>query len=104
MSRCECGFEAKSGAGLAAHRRHCDSERPAGVSGAVGRGERATLAAQAVVLARAIDVCESDRELPALSRELRLLMERLDALSDVAGVAVDPVDELTARRKHRRGA
>lgn len=42
------------------------------------------------------------REVPALSRELRMIIDELDRLG--AGVGGDSVDDLAARRARRRAA
>ncbi len=50
----------------------------------------------------AIAACESARDLPALSREYRLLCAEIDALQPRA--EVDGVDEITRRRAAKRAA
>lgn len=70
------------------------------VSGDVG-DRLGTLRAQAERLALAMDSTDSVRDLPSLSRELRLTLEQIAELSDDRG-AEDGVDELRARREARR--
>lgn len=53
----------------------------------------------AVKLARQLDEAAT-RDAPIVSRELRIIMAEIRA--DSAAVAVDPVDELRAKRRDRR--
>lgn len=103
--RCHCGFEAKSGAGLAAHRRACRDEpavETVSVAGSV-EDQVSALRATARTLAVALDRSESPRDLPALARELRATLERIEVLSEDVGQD-DRVDELAALRRMRKSA
>ena len=51
-------------------------------------------------LAREIDACESSRDLPALSRQLVMVMRELHELAPPAA-EVDEVDEIAQRRAAR---
>lgn len=66
-------------------------------------GDRlATLRALRDKLAAEIDTCESGRDLAALSRQLTLVLGEIADLSPTA--EVDVVDEIAARRNHRRAS
>jgi hypothetical protein len=103
----DCGFEAKNGTGLAAHRRakHPVSDGPVSAVAAVRRrlGSRSgePLGVAALMLATAMDDTSSVRDLPALSRELRTV---LDVLGLDVDVEANSVDDLAARRAARRAA
>lgn len=64
-------------------------------------GLPAVLAAQARVLAMALMDCDH-KETAALSRELRQVMGALMAATGGQGKATSAVDQLAARRLHRR--
>lgn len=110
MRVCGCGFEAKSPAGLAAHRRAC-REKPDASSGLVLEAVRSQLPdgvtpglrASALRLAAAMDESESVRDLPALARELRATLQQI-AESGQDESEADGVDDLAARREARRAA
>lgn len=110
MKACaECGFEARTGAGLASHRRarHTDGP-PSGLTvvAALERDLRAVVGSEALksaarTLAAAIDGGASGRDLPSLSRELRLVLDRL-GVGDQEEPEQDGVDELARKRAARR--
>jgi hypothetical protein len=72
----------------------------AALSAAVADG---ALAQQALTLAQALDAGMAPRDAVAVSRELRVSMERLAAVSPERAEG-DPIDELTARREARLAA
>lgn len=104
---CDCGFEAKSGAGLAAHRRACsEGSSPASVLDAVKRDLEGcdgpeSLRASALMLAETMDRTSSPRYLPALSKELR---EVLDGLLTEVEEQRSGLDELSRKRAARGSA
>lgn len=64
-------------------------------------GDRvAALRALRGALSREIDACESSRDLPALSRQLVMVMRELHELAPPAA-EVDEVDEIAQRRAAR---
>lgn len=71
------------------------------VSGALGDRKRA-LTALSTVLAAQIDVCESSRDLAALSGRLQAVLLELDQLD--ATKKEGDVDDLASRRAARRAA
>jgi hypothetical protein len=102
----ECGasFEAK---GNAKRCPLCRRGRPSILAAveaqlaALGK-EAAPLGATAVVLAARLDAgADPGSAMAAMSKELRTIMTEL---TRTATIAADPVDELLARRKARRGA
>gem|GEM_PF-5253818 len=108
MPRCDCGFDAKSNAGLAAHRRARHPVPASGIEAAVRRDLAGVsgsegLQAAAIALGAKLDETTSARDFPALAAELR------QTLSDL-GVAVkeeatsDVVDQLASRRDARIAA
>lgn len=108
MTACDCGFAAKSPAGLAAHRRACTFEPVEPVESVLtqvrrdlAQHPRSGLKATACAIARAIDETTSPRELPALSKELRAVLAALGVDQAQDEPEVSGVDELTKRRNSR---
>lgn len=104
--RCgECGFEAKTKAGLSAHQRsrHPTREPRMGVHGAVMSGNRIeVLRALQRRLARDLDSQDLEsRDLAPLSRQLAAVTRELN---EVAPKEHSVVDDLAARRSRRRAA
>ncbi|MFJ8931557.1 hypothetical protein ACIRLA_33740 [Streptomyces sp. NPDC102364] len=62
------------------------------------------LVAIALELARQLDECEATTSADVVARELRATMLELWKVAPVRAAAADSVNELTARRKKRRGA
>lgn len=101
---CGAGFEAK---GNAKRCLLCRRGRPSVLAAveaqlaALGK-EAVPLGAAAVVLAARLDAgADPGSAMAAMSKELRTIMTEL---ARTAAVVKDPVDELLARRKARRGA
>lgn len=64
-------------------------------------GRLVTLRAVRDVLATAVDMCESDRDLPGLTRQLVDVLRQIDELDPPVSVEVDEVDEIAQRRAAR---
>jgi hypothetical protein len=102
----DCGFEAKSGAGLDRHRTAKHPRVEGGpVEQAVRRDLRAVVGAEglkasAVKLAARLDEGASARDLPGLASELRQTLSDL-GVTVSAEEQVDAVDQLAARRHAR---
>ncbi|MFB6943198.1 hypothetical protein ACFWGL_17110 [Streptomyces sp. NPDC060286] len=62
------------------------------------------LAALALELARQMDECEAPTSAAVVARELRATMLELRKVAPPAVAAADPLDQLAAKRKKRRGA
>jgi hypothetical protein len=62
------------------------------------------LVAVAMELAVQLAECEAPTSAAVVARELRATMLELRKIAPVKAAAADPVDELTAARKRRRGA
>lgn len=62
------------------------------------------LVAVALELARQLDECEAPTSAAVVGRELRATMLELRKVAPAKASAADPVDQLAAKRKKRRGA
>lgn len=77
------------------------ADLPESVSVAVASDDRhRSLVALRDTLARAIDTCESMRDLAALSRQLTEVLEQIEGVPDKAEVSA--ADEVAKRRTARR--
>ncbi|MGW4883373.1 hypothetical protein [Streptomyces murinus] len=62
------------------------------------------LVALALELARQLDECEAPTSAAVVGRELRATMLELRKVAPPVAAAADPLDQLAAKRKKRRGA
>jgi hypothetical protein len=77
-------------------------ERPESVTAASRTDDRVrTLVALRDTLARAVDNCDSLRDLSSLSARLTDVLEQIESLRPSEQEEGDPVDEITARRAAR---